>query len=132
MCPLIYMTSSYVQLSSSQLLMGVNVPVSMPASAHLIYCLHRTAHTAFWNLLLVLQVQWLAGELWDAVRARLDDESAELHLYGAYPTHAVQRLHDPVRALRDPQGFRDRDVWSGRLLVSEPYDAPGVVLRPRD
>ncbi len=77
-------------------------------------------------------MQWLAGELWDAVRARLGDASAELHLYGAYPTHAVQRLHDPVRALRDPQGFRDRDVSSGRLLVSEADDAPGVVLRLRD
>ena len=28
----------------------------------------------------------------------MGDDAAELHLYGAYPTHAVQRLHDPVRS----------------------------------
>jgi hypothetical protein len=46
---------------------------------------------------LTLQVQWLASELWPAIRRQMGDDAAELHLYGAYPTHAVQRLHDPVR-----------------------------------
>lgn len=45
-----------------------------------------------------VQVQWLAGELWPAIRRQLADDAVELHLYGAYPTHAVQRLHDPVRS----------------------------------
>lgn len=43
-----------------------------------------------------MQVQWLAHELWPAIRRQLGDDAAQLHLYGAYPTHAVQRLHDPV------------------------------------
>ena len=45
---------------------------------------------------MTLQVQWLATELWDIVRERLGDAEVELHLYGAYPSAAAQRLHDPV------------------------------------
>ncbi len=39
-----------------------------------------------------------AGGLWDAIRAalRAEGQDAELHLYGAYVTHAAQKLHDPV------------------------------------
>lgn len=44
-------------------------------------------------------VKWLADELWDAVRQRLGDDMVELHLYGAYASHAVQQLHDPARNL---------------------------------
>lgn len=46
-----------------------------------------------------LQVQWLASELWPATLEflkRQGDSTAELHLFGAYPNHAVQRLHNPV------------------------------------
>lgn len=39
------------------------------------------------------------GGLWDTIREqlRLRGQDAELHLFGAYVTHAAQKLHDPVR-----------------------------------
>lgn len=36
-------------------------------------------------------VRWLASELWPVLRKSLP--SAELHLYGAYPTQAISQLH---------------------------------------
>lgn len=36
-------------------------------------------------------VQWLASELWPALRKKLPE--AELHLYGAYPSQVISQLH---------------------------------------
>ena len=65
-----------------------------------------------------LQVQWLARELWPAIRRQLGDDAAELHLYGAYPTHAVQRLHDPVRSSSNASACHHTSLHAGVYQLS--------------
>ena len=43
-------------------------------------------------------VRWLASDIWPRIRARMPQ--AQLRIYGAYPTAAVQRLHSPDTGLR--------------------------------
>lgn len=45
-------------------------------------------------------VRWLASSIWPLIRAQLPD--AEMHVYGAYPTQAVQQLHKPKVRTRSP------------------------------
>lgn len=72
------------------------------------------------NKMMRLQVQYLASELWPAIRARLKDDTAELHLYGAYASHAVQQLHDPVSGITFlcvAQRCRCLTVHAGKLMM---------------
>jgi hypothetical protein len=63
-------------------------------------------------------VKWLSESIWPLIRAALPD--AEMHVYGAYPTRAVQQLHKP-RA-----GFHIR----GHVASLEVLASSRVLLAP--
>ncbi|KAA8491663.1 hypothetical protein FVE85_9710 [Porphyridium purpureum] len=96
-------------------------------------------------------VRWLASEVWPLIRARLPN--AEMHVFGAYPTEAMRKLHSHadgflvqgfarsvprameaarvmLAPLRFGAGIKGKivDAWANGLpVVTTPVGAEGMV-----
>lgn len=75
-------------------------------------------------------VEWLAAEIWPRIRARLPRShinTATMRVYGAYPNHRVQALHNPSQGFHICGHAKSLDVLArARVLLAPVRYGAGI------